>query len=128
MGRTGERVPQSCVSRIFDGEKREEATVRDKQLQDVCVIEGRWRSSGQNLSGIADKGSCPSRSFVASRRWRPQLISSINNSCSDGNGASLSSAPRHLEVEIHYMFHLPASFISSSFSPPVFSLGNKVSH
>lgn len=31
-------MPQSCVSRIFDGEKREEATVRDKQLQELCLI------------------------------------------------------------------------------------------
>lgn len=38
MGRTGERVPQSCVSRIFDGEKREEATVRDKQRRELCLI------------------------------------------------------------------------------------------
>lgn len=31
MGRTGERVPQLCVSRIFDGRKPEEGTVKGKE-------------------------------------------------------------------------------------------------
>lgn len=53
MGRTGERVPQSCVSRIFDGEKREEATVRDKQLQELCLIKrSRPTIYDANVSGL----------------------------------------------------------------------------
>lgn len=45
MGRTGERVPQSCVSRICDGGGKGRTgaggeTVRDKQLQEIGEMKG----------------------------------------------------------------------------------------
>lgn len=71
MGRTGERVPQLCVSRIFDGRKPEEGTVKGKEKMG-SMEKGGLIKTDQIIIKQRCEEQC--RLFITAAVWRLLLV------------------------------------------------------